>query len=202
VHIQQAVENNGLAGQPADFREPYGNIPLGKYFELGKFKDESEANEAAESITQAGFHPTVVERSHLWTKFYHVLAGPFGSEDEAEAARSKLASDGFAPQNLPKQSRTLTLLSRTSGSSDRDLRLDDFVVAWESYSPDALVRFLIGGTVVKTAQAKWVSREVPYEHDEIMYRGNGQGSRTLLELHFAGVSQALVVTDNAQPIVF
>jgi len=202
VHIQQAVENNGLAGQPADFREPYGNIPLGKYFELGKFKDESEANEAAESVTQAGFHPTVVERSHLWTKFYHVLAGPFGSEDEAEAARSKLASDGFAPQNLPKQSRTLTLLSRTSGSSDRDLRLDDFVVAYESYSPDALVRFLIGGTVVKTAQAKWVSREVPYAHDEIMYRGNGQGSRTLLELHFAGVSQALVVTDNAQPIVF
>ena len=55
--------------------------------------------------------------------------------------------------------------------------------------------------MVKTAQAKWVSREVPYEHDEIMYRGNGQGSRTLLELHFAGVSQALVVTDNVE-IVF
>ena len=94
------------------------------------------------------------------------------------------------------------MLSRTSGSSDRDLRLDDFVVAWESYGPDASVRFVIGATVVETAQAKWVSRDVPYEHDEITYRGNGQGSRTLVELHFAGVSQALVVTDNAQPIVF
>jgi hypothetical protein len=56
--------------------------------------------------------------------------------------------------------------------------------------------------VVKTAQTKWVSREVPYEHDEIICRGDLQGSRTLLELHFAGVSQALIVADNAQPIVF
>ena len=188
VHVQQTTASNSAAAKFADFAELYGNIPFGKYLEVGKFKDESEANEAVHYVTQAGLHPTVVESSHLLTKFYHVLAGPFGSEHEAEAARAKLEADGFTPRNLPRKSQTL--------------RLGDFEVAWESYSPDAIVRLVNDGTVVKTAPAKWVSREVPYEHDEILYRGTGQGSRTLLELHFAGARQTLVVADNGQPIVF
>jgi len=188
VHIQQATASDSAAAKFSDFAELYGSIPLGKYLEVGKFKDESEANEAVHYVTQAGFHPEVVESSHLLTKFYHVLAGPFGSEHEAEAARAKLESDGFTPRNLPRKSRTL--------------RLGDFEVAWESYSPDAIVTLVKDGAVVKTAPAKWVSRDVPYEHDEILYRGTGQGSRTLLELHFAGARQTLVVADKGQPIVF
>jgi len=188
VHIQQTTASNGAAAKFSDFAELYGGIPLGKYLEIGKFKDESEANEAVHYVTQAGFHPEVVESSHLFTKFYHVLAGPFGSEHEAEAASAKLESDGFTPRNLPRKSRTL--------------RLGDFEVAWESYSPEAIVKLVKDGTAVKTAPAKWVSRDVPYEHDEILYRGTGQGSRTLLELHFAGARQTLVVADKGQPIVF
>jgi len=188
VHVQQTVAGNRIPAKLANFTELYGSIPLGKYLEVGSFKDESEANEAVHYVTQAGSHPTVVESSHLLTKFYQVLAGPFGSEHEAEAARAKLESDGFTPRNLPRKSRTL--------------RLGDFEVTWESYSPDAIVRLVKGGTVVKKAPAKWVSRDVPYEHDEILYRGTGQDSRTLLELHFAGTRQTLVVADNGQPIIF
>jgi len=188
VHVQQTVASHSAAAKFADFAELYDSIPLGKYLEVGKFKDESEASEAVHYVTQAGLHSSVVEGSHRLTKFYHVLAGPFGSEHEAEAARAKLESDGFTPQNLPRKSRTL--------------RLGDFEVAWESYSPDAILRLVKDGTVVKTAAAKWVSRDVPYEYDEIQYRGTGQGSRTLLELHFAGARQTLVVADNGQAIVF
>jgi len=188
LHVQPTTASNSPAAKFADFAELYGSIPLGKYLEVGKFKDESEANEAVYYVTQAGFHPTVVESSHLLTRFYRVLAGPFGSEHEAEAARAKLESDGFTPRNLPRKSRTL--------------RLGDFEVAWESYSPDAIVKLVKDGTAVKTAPAKWVSRDVPYEHDEILYRGTGQGSRTLLELHFAGARQTLVVADNGHPMVF
>ena len=188
VHVQQTIASHSAAAKFADFAELYDGIPLGKYLEVGKFKDKSEASEAVHYVTQAGLHPSVVESSHLFTTFYQVLAGPFGSEHEAEAARAKLESDGFSPRNLPRKSRTL--------------RLGDFEVAWESYSPDAIVRLVKDGTAVKTAAAKWVSRDVPYEYDEIQYRGTGPGSRTLLELHFAGARQTLVVADNGQAIVF
>jgi cytoskeletal protein RodZ len=201
VRVQQAVAGSGSTDQPEEVAELNGNVPLGKYFELGRFKDEPEADKVADSMTQAGFNSTVIPRSQFWTKFYYVLAGPFGTEREAEVARAKLESKGFTPQPLPPKSKTLMLLARTPSAGGRTLRLGDFEVAWESNSPDAIVRFIKGGTVITTAKAKWVSRQVPYEHDEIAYRGTGRGSRTLLEIHFAGASQAVVIADN-QPIVF
>ncbi|HXY08045.1 MAG TPA: GAF domain-containing protein [Terriglobales bacterium] len=202
VHVQPATAGSGSTEPPEDVAELNGNVPLGTYFEVGRFKDEPEADKVANRVAQAGFHPTVVPRAQFWAKFYHVLAGPFGTENEAEAARAKLESDGFTPRPVPKESKTLLLLSRTSSTGSRTLRLGDFEVAWESDSPDAIVRFVKGGTVVATAKAKWVSRQIPYQHDEIVCRGTGQGSRTLLEIHFAGTSQAVVIADKAQPIVF
>jgi hypothetical protein len=68
----------------------------------------------------------------------------------------------------------------------------DCIISWESYSPDANVEFVKLDSVVASADGKWVKRDVKYGDDAYVYRKNGDGSRTLLEIRFGGMSQALV----------
>jgi hypothetical protein len=68
----------------------------------------------------------------------------------------------------------------------------DFVISWESYIPDAIVKFEKQGSVLGTAAGKWVRRSIKYEDDAVVYRKDSDGSRNLLEIRFAGMSQALV----------
>jgi hypothetical protein len=58
--------------------------------------------------------------------------------------------------------------------------------------PEAIVKFEKEGSVLGTTEGKWVKRGVKYEDDAVVYRKNSDGSRTLLEIRFAGMSQALV----------
>ncbi|HXW89172.1 MAG TPA: GAF domain-containing protein [Terriglobales bacterium] len=200
VHAMAA--SGGAGGHPEDFVE-LGSVPSGRYFSLGKFRDEPGAQEAADGLVKDGFHTVVVHGAGFWTTSYHVLVGPYGNEPEAEAARRKLKSDGFSPHNLPQKSRTLVLLPlKTANAEGTSKPVGSLVVAWETYSPNAIVKFVQDGKVVETAPAKWVNRGVPYQHDEIEYRETDQGSRTLLEIHFSGARETLVVAENGAPIVF
>ena len=122
---------------------------------------------------------------------YQVLVGPYGSEAEAELAHANLVSRGFKPRSYERGSRSLTFSSRLTVSGAR-LPVGDFVITWESYVPDAIVKFEKDGSVVGTTEGKWEKRSVKYEDDAIVYRKNSDGSRTLLELRFAGMSKALV----------
>jgi hypothetical protein len=72
------------------------------------------------------------------------------------------------------------------------LPVGDLVVTWESYVPDAIVKFEKDGSVIGTIDGKWEKRDVKYGDDAIVYRKNSDGTRTLLEIRFAGMSQALV----------
>jgi hypothetical protein len=202
IHVQQLEARNQPRGNPEDSVELGTGIPLGKYFELGKFRDEPEANRAAARLAQAGFHAVVVQKARLWTKSYHVLAGPYGNKYEAEAARRNLKSSGFTPRTLARKSRSLTLLSSRSRFDGTFFPMGDVVVSWEPYSPDAIVRFVKSGVVVTTVQGKWVNCDLPYVTDAIVYRMAGHGSRTLLEIRFSGASQTLVLADYAREIVF
>lgn len=199
--VHEMAASSRAGGHAEDFVE-LGGVPSGRYFSLGKFKDEPGAQESADGLTKAGFHSVVVHEAGFWTTSYHVLAGPYSNEPEAEAARRKLKSDGFSPRNLPQKSRTLFLLPKTFTSPAAFKPVGSLVVAWEAYSSNAIVKFVKDGKVVATAQAKWVERSVPYQHDEIAYRETDQGSRALLEIHFSGARQALVVAQNGEPIVF
>ncbi len=169
-----ALNFGGPSGHPEDLAELSGGVPLGRYFDLGKFRDEPGAQEAANGLTKDGFHTVVVQRIGFWTTFYHVLVGPYGNEAEAEAARGKLRSNGFTPRNLPQKPRTLLLLPRTSSRAEAVKPVGSLVVAWEAYSPDAIVKLVKQGRVVETAQAKWVSREAPYRHNNRV-PSNGSG---------------------------
>ena len=162
-----------------------------KFLEIGKFHDVAWANNTTGKLTQLGFHTIVIHRGHFWTSSYQVLVGPYSNEAEAEAAHENLVSRGFRPRSYERGSRTLTFLSALTVDGAR-MPVGDFAISWESYVPDAIVKFEKQGSVFVTAEGKWVKRGIKYEDDAVVYRKNSDGSRTLLEIRFAGMSQALV----------
>ena len=74
--------------------------------------------------------------------------------------------------------------------------VQDCVIRWETYSTHAMVKFGQENNIIATADGKWVQRGVRYEHDFFVYRRNDDGSRTLVEIWFAGMKHALVF-DNS-----
>jgi hypothetical protein len=187
-HIQNAnAENSASSSQ--------------LYFEVGKFKNAVLAYRATDTLARLGFRAAVVEKGHFWTNSYHVLVGPYG-DDNAEGIRMKLMSSGFKPQVFERGSRNLSIYGgcNTMGRllrSERmprgvQMRLEDCALSWETYSTHAMVTFAQENTIVATADGKWVKRGIPYKRDAFVYRTNVDGSQTLTEIQFAGMSPALV----------
>jgi PilZ domain/SPOR domain len=183
------------AGHPVenaeDTAELNSGVPLGKYFEIGRFKEDLWADEKVDDLTHLGFQALVIPKNLLWMTSYQVLVGPYSNEEDAQAARRNLQSRGLRPRSLPRRSREFSLPTMTKLYSDRDV-VENFVVSWESYSADATVKFVKGGDTVATGQGKWVKRPDKYQYDGVMYDGNVDGSRTLLEIWFRGMNQAVV----------
>src|SRR5262249_9340945 len=84
---------------------------------------------------------------------------------------------------------------------DTDIAVGSGIISWESYSPDATVKFVKGGNVVALAQGKWVKRDVRYSKDGVVYETNDGGPRTLLEIRCHGMNQALVFGES-KPVRF
>ena len=197
-HISEkagTIPDLGSTGHPVahneNSREEDARSLSTKFLEVGKFRDAIWANKTTDKLTQLGFHATVIHRGRLWMNSYQVLVGPYSNEAEAELAHTNLVSRGFQPRSYERGSRSLTLSSGLTVNGAH-LPVGDFVVTWESYVPDAIVRFERDGSVIGRTEGKWEKRSVKYENDAIVYRKNSDGSRTLLELRFAGMSQALV----------
>lgn len=66
-----------------------------------------------------------------------------------------------------------------------------YEISWVSHSPEATVTFVKAGHVMTTAMARWVDRGVKYKANAVVYAISADGSHTLLEIRFAGQSQAL-----------
>lgn len=161
------------------------------FFEVGRFKDQSRAHRATDQLAQFGFPANVVEKGHLWRSSYDVLVGPFPDDERAQTAHQNLLSRGFKPRPFERGSHILTL---RPGLTLNGTRLDggECLISWESYISDATVKFEHNNYLVATAGGKWVRRAIKYGNDAFVYRKNGDGSRTLLEIRFAGMSRALV----------
>ena len=69
-----------------------------------------------------------------------------------------------------------------------------YQISWVSHSPEATITFVGAGHVMVTAMGKWVDRGAKYRDDAFVYTNNPDGLHTLLEIRFAGKSQALVFT--------
>jgi hypothetical protein len=162
------------------------------YFEIGKFKDEEQAHESTEKLAQLGFPATAVQKGHLWRNSYHVLVGPYGDEDKAKVTHQDLLSQGFKPRPFERGSRSFSFRSGLNLSGPQPAPVGDYTISWESYVSDANVKFVHNDSVVATTDGRWVKRDVKYDHDAYVYRRNMDGTRTLLEIHFGGMKQALV----------
>lgn len=66
------------------------------------------------------------------------------------------------------------------------------VVSWESYNPDAIVKFDNNKDINVTVQGRWLKQTSKFPQDAVGYERNKDGTRTLLEIRFGGMAQTLV----------
>jgi len=72
-----------------------GRKPPAFFIEVGSFKDETWAINAAEKLTQLGFHAVLIHKTLLWAQSFHVQVGPYPDSKDIDAARQNLSSHGF-----------------------------------------------------------------------------------------------------------
>jgi PilZ domain/SPOR domain len=181
-----------------DVVEINSGMPLGKYFDVGRFKDQILASKSTNDLANFGFRAVVLPKSVLWMKSYQVLVGPYHNDQDAQLARRNLEAQGFKPHSLSKRSRQLTIVApRQTASGHEEGDEEDFIVTWESYSADATVKFVKAGATVNTALGRWVRQPAKAGYSAIMFTISDKGSRTLLEIQFRGMTQALELSTVA-----
>jgi len=163
---------------------------LTMYFDIGRFKDETSARNLSVKVGDLGLPTMVAKRGHLWANSYQVLVGPYDDQEEEKRLQNGLLSHGFKPRPFERGSRDFVFISPLVVRASR-LPLGDLTVRWESFVGDAKVSFLQGGNLLATIDGKWVPGAMKYWRDEYVYQKNGDGSRTLLEIHFSGLNRAL-----------
>jgi len=184
-----------LAGAPTVYVGP-SNVGSAimrseKFLEVGRFKEKLLADKTTGQLSQRGFPTTVVPKSRLFGKSYQVLVGPFGNDGDAETAHKDLASLGFTPRSYERGKRDFNLPTQLRVGSAR-IPVGYCLISWESYVPDAIVKFEDVRGSGPTVQAKWVKQGLKYDHNAIAFQRNNDGSRSLLEIRFSGMAEALV----------
>ncbi len=164
-----------------------------KYLEVGRFGEKQWVDKTTGNLWQLGFTAKVISKNHLWKKSYQVLVGPFDTDQDAEAVHKTLASHGFAPRSFERGSRDFSL-PKVFKLGSASIPIGECIISWESYIPDAIVKFETRNGLAFTADAQWVSRTDKYDRSEVVYTENRDGSRTLTEIRFAGMRRALVFT--------
>lgn len=166
-------------------------VPPQMFFDLGKFKQQALAQDFRDQVAQLGFPTSVVQRGHLWMNSFQVLVGPYISEVEEKKINSELLSRGYKPRPFERGSHDISFRSRVSIERTR-LPVGDFHIGWESYVTDAKVKFTMGGDEIVSTSGRWMKRGRKYANNEYVYLNQPDGSRPLVEIHFAGLDRALV----------
>lgn len=73
----------------------------------------------------------------------------------------------------------------------------DYKAHWEYHGPGATVTFRRGHHVVATVQGKRVQYKDTFPDEQIVYEKKADGSKTLLEIRFAGTNDGIVLRDYA-----
>ena len=194
--LRPAVPQMELVRQPdllvESSKEVNSGPPPEEYLEVGKFNDKLQADKTTDQLSEFGFPFLIVPKNLFWKKSYQVLAGPYGSDHEAEVAHSVLASHGFPARPFERGKREVTLHTAQLTLGRNSIPTGDCVIRWESYVPNAMVKIEgpHGATVV--LEGKLVNREDKYRQTAVVYIKNSDGTRTLREFRFSGMRQALV----------
>jgi cell division protein FtsN len=193
--LRSTAPETELENQPAVHTEAprVEGIGMGfeKYLEVGKFKEKPLAEKTASKFSNLGFPASVSQRNRFWGKSYQVLVGPYGGDREAEAAHRDLESRGFTPRSYERGKRDFRLPAALKVAGNY-LPVGDCVISWESYTPNAIVKIEDVRGVGVTLEGKWVNQGVRYTENAVGLRKNRDGSRTLVEIRFAGMGRTLV----------
>jgi hypothetical protein len=184
-----------LGRRPSVHIEPSKGGDIGmrseKYLEVGKFKEKLLAERTTGQLSQLGFPANVIQRNRFLGKSYQVLVGPYGSDNDAEAVHKELASLGFTPRSYERGQRDFSLSSGLKVGGTH-LPVGNCVISWESYTPNAIVKFESDRGMSVIVEGKWVNQGARYSQNAVVYVANRDGSRTLLEIRFGSMRQALV----------
>ena len=197
--VRSSAPEKELANRPAVHFEPSkveGTVMRSeKYLDVGRFKEKPLADKTTAKLAALGFPAAVIQWNRFWGKSYQVLVGPYGGDSEAEAAHKDLASLGFTPRSYERGRRDFRLPPALKVAAAH-LPVGDCSISWESYTPDAIVKFQDDRGRSVTVEGKWVKQGVKYSENEVGYETNRDGSHNLIEIHFAGMGQALFFTRN------
>ena len=97
---------------------------------------------------------------------------------------------------VAQNARTLKV-PYSASVNGKQLAAGEYKVTWQTHSPEATVNFSQKKEVVATVEGKWVDRETKYEANAVVYSNNPDGSRTILEVRFAGLKGALVFGEES-----
>jgi hypothetical protein len=87
-------------------------------------------------------------------------------------------------------------LAYSASLSGKQLTAGQYKVTWETHSPEATVTLAQKEEVIATVQGKWVERDTKYVTNSVVYSNNSDGSRSILEIRFKGLSGALVFGES------
>jgi len=97
---------------------------------------------------------------------------------------------------VAQNARTLKV-PYSASVNGKQLAAGEYKVTWQTHSPEATVNFMQKKEVVATVQGKWVDRDTKYEANGVVYSNNPDGSRTIMEVRFAGLKGALVFGEES-----
>jgi len=70
----------------------------------------------------------------------------------------------------------------------------NYKVAWTNQTPETRLTISNGKRIVAQVDAKWVDRKNVHKGTSVVYKTAPDGSRSVTEIQFAGMSQALVIS--------
>lgn len=108
-----------------------------------------------------------------------------------------LASNAFAANKTNKGSFELSEPLTVSG---HELTPGQYKLTWEGTGGDVQAMILMHGKLVATAPAHLIDLNKPEPSDAVASRQNGDGSRSLTEVDFAGKKYALSFDNGAAAI--
>lgn len=99
---------NGQAAQPATAQPVAlqttasaspGRVPSGPLVQVSALTNQQDANDMVGVLQSRGYHALVLtpQEAHATDSLFRVVAGPYKTRAQAEAARKKLAAAGFKP---------------------------------------------------------------------------------------------------------
>ena len=92
---------------------------------------------------------------------------------------------------LAKHSATVTLY-RDLVLNGTSLPAGKYTVQWQTHSPEATVEIVRHHQVVLSTEGRVEERSKGYDHDAVVYNTAEDGTKSLVEIRFAGSSNVLV----------